>query len=90
MSQLHLHVISQDLDSPALKTKKHWNSFTTAYFLPSSTVLQQLRREGAVAMMDPEEAKRLLNTDLKCHKCSFKPKNMPQLKTHLKAHVKCK
>uniref|UniRef100_A0A8C3UJ45 Aprataxin n=1 Tax=Catharus ustulatus TaxID=91951 RepID=A0A8C3UJ45_CATUS len=35
MSQLHLHVISQDFDSPALKTKKHWNSFTTDYFLNS-------------------------------------------------------
>ncbi|KAJ7396740.1 Aprataxin [Pitangus sulphuratus] len=35
MSQLHLHVISQDFDSRALKTKKHWNSFTTDYFLNS-------------------------------------------------------
>lgn len=35
-SQLHLHVISQDFDSPALKTKKHWNSFTTEYFIDSA------------------------------------------------------
>ncbi|XP_032297283.1 aprataxin isoform X2 [Coturnix japonica] len=38
MSQLHLHVISQDFDSPALKTKKHWNSFTTEYFLNSKVM----------------------------------------------------
>ena len=31
----HLHVISQDFDSPSLKNKKHWNSFTTPYFVDS-------------------------------------------------------
>lgn len=35
MSQLHLHMISQDFDSPCLKTKRHWNSFNTKYFLDS-------------------------------------------------------
>lgn len=34
-SQVHLHVISQDFDSPSLKNKKHWNSFTTDYFMDS-------------------------------------------------------
>jgi hypothetical protein len=40
--QLHLHVISQDFDSPSLKNKKHWNSFTTAYFIDMDDVLQQV------------------------------------------------
>ncbi|XP_060773253.1 aprataxin isoform X2 [Neoarius graeffei] len=35
MSHVHLHVISQDFDSPCLKNKKHWNSFTTDYFIES-------------------------------------------------------
>lgn len=34
MQQVHLHVISTDFNSPSLKTKKHWNSFNTAYFVP--------------------------------------------------------
>lgn len=34
MLQAHLHVISTDFNSPSLKTKKHWNSFTTEYFIP--------------------------------------------------------
>ena len=34
-SHVHLHAISQDFDSPSLKTKKHWNSFTSAYFVDS-------------------------------------------------------
>jgi aprataxin len=34
MTHLHLHVVSQDFDSPCLKNKKHWNSFTTDFFVP--------------------------------------------------------
>uniref|UniRef100_A0A161MT06 Aprataxin n=1 Tax=Triatoma infestans TaxID=30076 RepID=A0A161MT06_TRIIF len=33
LQRLHLHVISDDFNSPALKTAKHWNSFTTSFFL---------------------------------------------------------
>ena len=35
MLQLHLHVISCDFVSPCLKTKRHWNSFTTEFFINS-------------------------------------------------------
>lgn len=35
MVRLHLHVISDDMNSPCLKTKKHWNSFNTDFFLES-------------------------------------------------------
>lgn len=33
MQQVHLHVVSTDFNSPALKNKKHWNSFTTDFFV---------------------------------------------------------
>eukprot|EP00049_Salpingoeca_infusionum_P010659 m.184389 g.184389 ORF g.184389 m.184389 type:complete len:259 (-) comp14710_c2_seq23:1952-2728(-) len=33
MKQVHLHLISTDFVSPGLKTKKHWNSFNTPYFV---------------------------------------------------------
>lgn len=36
MQRLHLHVISTDFNSPCLKTKYHWNSFTTPFFLHSA------------------------------------------------------
>ncbi|XP_023713355.1 aprataxin isoform X2 [Cryptotermes secundus] len=35
MSRLHLHVISDDFNSTCLKTRKHWNTFTTDFFVPS-------------------------------------------------------
>lgn len=34
MQRLHMHIISTDMVSPCLKTKIHWNSFTTEFFLP--------------------------------------------------------
>lgn len=33
MTKLHMHIISTDMISPCLKTKVHWNSFTTNFFL---------------------------------------------------------
>lgn len=35
MTRLHLHVLSDDMNSPCLKHKKHWNSYTTKFFLKS-------------------------------------------------------
>ncbi len=43
LSHVHLHVISQDFDSPCLKNKKHWNSFTTDYFVESQGTLYTKR-----------------------------------------------
>jgi aprataxin len=43
-----MHVISQDFDSPSLKTKKHWNSFTSAFFVDAHTFLDKLKKEGAI------------------------------------------
>lgn len=34
MFKLHMHIISTDMISPCLKTKIHWNSFTTKFFMP--------------------------------------------------------
>jgi len=41
-----MHVISRDFDSEFLKTKKHWNSFTTAFFLRVDDVLATLSQGG--------------------------------------------
>ncbi|XP_012284125.1 aprataxin [Orussus abietinus] len=87
MQRLHLHVISTDFDSPCLKTKQHWNSFTTPFFLPSRDVREQLQRDGAVTKMSREESDKYLKTSLKCHKCSATPKNIPELKRHLLSHI---
>lgn len=84
MSHVHLHVISQDFDSPCLKNKKHWNSFTTDYFIESKDVLQMLERDGRVSVK--EGTSELLKLPLRCHTCHRELSTIPALKEHLKTH----
>ncbi|XP_071798361.1 aprataxin-like [Asterias amurensis] len=87
MSHLHLHAISQDFDSPSLKTKKHWNSFTSAYFVDSKEVIDQLEKEGKVdtSSKNPDA---LLKLPLRCHVCKLELGNIPKLKAHIVKHIK--
>ncbi|XP_037328472.1 aprataxin isoform X2 [Pungitius pungitius] len=84
MSQVHLHVISQDFDSPCLKNKKHWNSFTTDYFMESQDVIQMLETNGRVDVK--EGTSELLKLPLRCHICRKDIPTIPALKEHLKSH----
>ncbi|XP_065405961.1 aprataxin isoform X10 [Chrysemys picta bellii] len=84
MSQVHLHVISQDFDSPCLKNKKHWNSFTTEYFLNSQDVIEMVETKGKVLVKDGTSE--LLKLPLRCHVCKQHQSTIPQLKEHLKKH----
>ncbi|EFA00986.1 aprataxin [Tribolium castaneum] len=86
MSRLHLHVISDDMNSESLKTKKHWNSFTNDFFLKSEDVIKDLEKNGKIILPPREVCKKLMETPLKCHKCDVKPKNMPELKKHIVTH----
>eukprot|EP01134_Creolimax_fragrantissima_P001180 CFRG1180T1 len=83
--QLHIHVISQDFVSAALKNKKHWNSFTTDYFVDSDKVLHTLQTTGEVKY-NVARMEVLLKNELRCHLCSQPQKNMPSLKAHIQAH----
>ncbi|GJP64035.1 hypothetical protein CLOP_g21069 [Closterium sp. NIES-67] len=48
MHQLHLHAISQDLDSPHVKHKKHWNSFASPFFRDAHQVISQIEQHSHV------------------------------------------
>ncbi|KAK3601332.1 hypothetical protein CHS0354_011934 [Potamilus streckersoni] len=85
MSHLHMHIISQDFDSPSLKTKKHWNSFTTEYFHDSEDIINMLEKNGRVEL-DTKKYQELLKNPLKCHVCLKDLPNMPNLKQHIKSH----
>uniref|UniRef100_A0A8C6RA54 Aprataxin n=1 Tax=Nannospalax galili TaxID=1026970 RepID=A0A8C6RA54_NANGA len=84
MSQVHLHVISQDFDSPCLKNKKHWNSFNTEYFLESQAVIKMVQEAGRVIVQDGMSE--LLKLPLRCHECQQPLPSIPQLKEHLREH----
>ncbi|MCJ8750107.1 hypothetical protein PDJAM_G00258780 [Pangasius djambal] len=85
MSHIHLHVISQDFDSPCLKNKKHWNSFTTDYFTESQDVIAMLERDGRVSVKDGTSE--LLKLPLRCHVCHKEQSTMPKLKEHIRVHL---
>ena len=85
MKQLHMHVISQDFDSICLKTKRHWNSFTSDFFLEADHVITEIEEKGCLHP-DKEKFEALLKLPLKCHLCGKMPKNMPDLKSHLDHH----
>lgn len=85
MSRLHMHVISCDFDSPCLKHKKHWNSFTTEYFINATQLIRMIEERGGVSI-DKEYYEDLLKNPLICHVCGKEQRNMPQLKSHIKTH----
>lgn len=72
----------QDFDSPWLKNKKHWNSFTTGFFLDIDKVEVELT-QNAKLTINKLEMDMLLKRDLICHKCSAPFRTMPALKSHL-------
>lgn len=84
MSHVHLHVISQDFDSSCFKNKKHWNSFTTDYFMESRDVIRMLETNGKVTVK--ENISELLKLPLRCHVCHKEITTLPALKEHLKSH----
>jgi aprataxin len=81
-----MHIISQDFDSEALKTKKHWNSFTTKFFIDAEKFLAKLEDKGVI-QFSKEKYEEMLKGPLKCHKCAIELQNMPQLKTHIQKHL---
>ena len=82
---LHLHMISSDLRSPFLKTKAHWNSFSTAFFVSTEvveTVLVKRKVPMNDVMSSSQQYDDLLRDSMKCLQCSTEMTNMIQLKKH--------
>lgn len=46
--QLHVHVISQDFQSPCMKNKKHWNSFQPPFLVPLDDIIDALE-DGSIS-----------------------------------------
>lgn len=89
MPQLHMHVVSRDMDSDRVKTKRHFNTFTTAFFIPVEAAIARLEERGEVRWSEDEVAKfhGLERKDMECHLCGERIRNMPSLKAHLRGHL---
>jgi aprataxin len=80
---LHLHVISQDFVSKALKKNEHWNSFTTSFFISPDFVINQLEERGKVEIDTQEFANIKKSNVLTCIRTGQTFKNIGALKCHL-------
>ncbi|GJQ11642.1 hypothetical protein GpartN1_g3433.t1 [Galdieria partita] len=84
MDQLHMHIISTDFISPSLKTRKHWNSFHTDFFLPMSYVLEEVGAgRKLITANSREQYLNMLKQPLFCHRCKKHFQNMKALKRHI-------
>ncbi|KAF8894520.1 hypothetical protein BD779DRAFT_1669016 [Infundibulicybe gibba] len=89
MEHLHLHIISADLCSSAMKNKKHYNSFhpKLGFFLHAEEVLSWFDAEpsyyNAMTKLDQGKYEGMLKEGLVCFHCSAEMKNIPTLKNHL-------
>lgn len=56
MSNLHIHVITQDFFLPLMKNKKHYNSFTTPFFVEFPEQEEEVQRGGEQLQSDSDSS----------------------------------
>lgn len=84
MNHMHVHVISQDRYSPCLKHRKHYNSFSTDFFVPVADF--PLGEEDRRRHPGRE---RYLASDMRCWRCEKNFGNrFQELKRHLESEFK--
>jgi hypothetical protein len=64
-------VISADYDAPALKTRRHWASFTTAFFVPIESVLHALATSGHVRHLRVRPCPDAVRPIMACVRCAY-------------------
>ncbi|KAF4672275.1 aprataxin-like protein [Perkinsus chesapeaki] len=67
LEPFHVHIISGDMKSDRIKHKKHWNSFTTPFFVELNEVESILQIEGSLRSILARESH--LKDDLVCNIC---------------------
>ncbi|KAK6529388.1 aprataxin-like protein [Arthrobotrys megalospora] len=84
MSNLHIHVISEDMHSERLKHKKHYNSFNSGFFVDLDEF--PLDKDDARLPGIGHVTNGMLKGDMVCWKCRRNFKNrFKELKDHLEA-----
>ena len=88
MDDLHIHIISEDFDSPFLKNKQHYNSFTKDSFFIDIDYVEEMLETNSKLDIKPG-IKSELNSQIECHICK-KPITRPAIigiKKHLQKHL---
>ena len=90
LNRLHLHIVSQDFDSPKLWKRHHWNTFNTEYFMDSSKVIEGIEKDGKIEV-DDKAYEELLTLRMHCNfkECHERFDDIYDLKDHLQEHYGC-
>jgi hypothetical protein len=84
LAPLHMHIFSLDLLSQGLKKKKHYNSFTTNFFLTAERVEKDLQMNNRVTInQDVIELLKLEKQDMVCVWCGEGFATIGGVKKHL-------
>lgn len=84
LPQLHMHLISMDLESPCLKHKKHYNSFSTYFFLTSDRIVDDLKKNQYITLnQDTSTLAQYEKQAMECLWCGMPLKDMPSMKRHV-------
>lgn len=84
LAPLHMHLVSMDLESPCLKNKKHYNSFSTYFFLTSDRILDDLRTNHRITInQDTKTLAKYESQPMECLWCGMRLKDMPMMKQHV-------
>lgn len=99
LQQLHVHIISQDFNSPCMKNKKHFNSFQPPFLVPVDELIAALEQDRPGAAPSPgarvalrlegqgragAQAEAWLRGELRCSGCGAEfGSKFAELKRHL-------
>uniref|UniRef100_A0A182RYF2 HIT domain-containing protein n=1 Tax=Anopheles funestus TaxID=62324 RepID=A0A182RYF2_ANOFN len=87
MKRLHLHVISNDFDSPSLKRRHHWTIFNSEIFRSHEAVLKELKQYGKIVERSDAYIQSLREGPLKCNVCVFQTDHLSAMKKHITMHL---
>ena len=74
---------AQDAAGSGMKDrKKHWNTFSTAYFMTLALVRATLQAAGRLNIIKAQ-ALQYLEAPLACHRCRAPCRTMPELLAHI-------
>lgn len=83
MNHVHLHILSPDLTGESLRTRHHFNSFTTPFLVP----LDRFPLAAGDEIRDPAVKARYRDGEMTCPRCGQALKNMPVVRAHMKGHL---
>lgn len=88
---LHMHVMSLDLLSHQIRHKKHYNSYTSGFFLASKSVVHDVQMNDRVTVnQEVQRLEKLEKRRMECVWCGLHLGSVPEMRRHFPVCAKNK